>query len=99
MHFLLTNISHKLDNVFCIKCEHYYSSSVLQKHKTKNMIQIGFSIRFEFYELDNLIAIANNGLDLPDNENETQNNSEHLNDVTRHPKEGENEEKVLKMMT
>ena len=51
---------------------------------------IGFSIRLEFYELDDLIAIANNGIDLPDNENKSQNNSENLNDATGHAKEGEN---------
>ena len=55
-------------------------------------IQIGFSIRFEFYELDELIAIANNGIDVADHENESQNTSENMNDP-----EGENE--VLKMMT
>ena len=62
-------------------------------------IQIGYSIRFEFYQLDNLIAIANNETYLGDHENESQNNSETLNDATDQAKEGENEETVLKMMT
>jgi hypothetical protein len=62
-------------------------------------IQIGFSIRFEFYELDDLIAIANNGVDMADHKNKTQSNSENLNDPSGVTKEGENEEKVLKMMT
>ena len=58
--------------------------------------QLGFSIRFEFYELDELIAIANNGIDVADHENESQNTSENMNDPDQ-AKEGENE--VLKMMT
>ena len=79
-----------------------------EKHISKNMktwavllilIQIGFSIRFEFYELDDLIAIANNETYLADHEKEPQNTSEHLHDATGQPKEEENEENVLKMMT
>ena len=81
---------------------------MLQKHKTKNMktwavlllfIKIGVSIRFEFYGLDDLIAIANNETDLADNENESQNNSENLNDRSGQTKEGEKKEKILKLMT
>ena len=34
-------------------------------------IQIGYSIRFEFYQLDDLIAIANNETYLAGHENET----------------------------
>ena len=62
-------------------------------------IQIGFSIRFEFYEVDDLIAIANNETYLADHEKEPQNTSENLNDANGHAKEGENEEEILKMMT
>ena len=61
--------------------------------------QIGFSTRFEFYELDNLISLANNETHVAERENEPQNTSENLNDATGHAKEGENEEEILKMMT
>ena len=62
-------------------------------------IQTGFSFRFEYYEIDNRIAISNNGIDLTDNEIESQDNSENLIDATGQTKEGENEWKMLKILT
>ena len=61
-------------------------------------IQTGFSFRFEYYEIDNRIAISNNGIDLTDNEIESQDNSENLIDATGQTK-GENEWKMLKILT
>ena len=57
-------------------------------------IQTGFSFRFEYYEIDNRIAISNNGIDLTDNENENEN----LIDATGQTK-GENEWKMLKIFS
>ena len=45
-------------------------------------IQIGYSIRFEFYQLDDLIAIANNETYLADHVNKSRNNRRNLNDAT-----------------
>ena len=62
-------------------------------------LQIGLSIRFEFYQLEKLIAFADNGTDLAGHVNETQNNGENVNDDSSQREEKKEEEKILKIMT